>query len=100
MQITVNAIKLQFGQIEDNGFEWANLQYLSDEIKKTETSVGQEVAKVKVDSKDSNKLAKLSLINDLVPGFVNLTLQASERSGKMEMVIVDIEPADIESSGL
>lgn len=94
MQITVNAIKLQFGQIEESKLDWANLQYLSDEIKKTETSVGQEVAKVKVDSKDGNKLAKMAHLSDVVPGMVTLTLQPFERSGKMEMMIVAIEKAD------
>jgi len=93
MQITVNAIKLQFGQIEESKLDWANLQYLSDEIKKTETSVGQEVAKVKVDSKDGNKLAKITHLSDVVPGMVTLTLQPFERSGKMEMMIVAIEKA-------
>ena len=92
MKMRVQVIKLSFGQIDETKMDWANLHYLSDEIQIKSNSIGQEVAKMRVNPEDGNKLAKTIHSEQSVPGYCELEVVPTERGGSVELLVVGIKP--------
>lgn len=75
MNIQVNCISVKHGVIDDNGYQWANLTYLDEEVKRTDTSIEQQTSKVNINTAENNKLAREIMASGLVPGVINLTVK-------------------------
>lgn len=92
MKTTMQILRLSAGRIEDNGVLYANAITLDDSVSDLVTAdridVGQQHAKVQMDTSDNNRLAHLLANSGLVPGDVEVTVKPMVKQGQTVLQII------------
>ena len=90
MKTTMEILRISAGKIEDNLY--ASVTIIDEKVADTITSdridVGQQHAKVRLDTSDHNRLATLLAQSGLVPGTVEVEVKTSVRAGEASLQIV------------
>lgn len=79
MKVTVQALQVRYGQMEDGGQYWANIHVVEDEFQAREGFAGVDIGKIPLKTDDANKLAKelhaAAIHGKLLPGLLQLELE-------------------------
>lgn len=86
--LTVNAINMRHGQIEDGPY-WLKIGTLSEEIDKRNGFEGQQFIEFPVDAENAKRLA--TSLKGQLPASLDCTTGIKMVSGKPMMVIVNAE---------
>lgn len=90
MKSVLNILRLSAGVME--GRPYANCitldESMNDLITPERIDVGQQHAKVQLDTSDNNRLATLLANSGLVPGLVECELKTSVKSGAVSVTVI------------
>lgn len=85
---TVNAVYVRHGVIEDNGFYWAKVGTLSEEVQSKKGFQGQQFIEYAVDSDHAKSLAQQ--LDGKLPATIDFDIGIKVEKGKPVMVLSGI----------
>ena len=89
----MNILRISAGRIDSNDQLYANAiivdEAVADLITSDRIDVGQQHAKVKIDTGDNNRLATLLAKSGLVPGMVEVDIVTAVKGGEAALKIVN-----------
>lgn len=86
---TLNAVYVRHGVIEDNGFYWAKVGTLSEEIQSKKGFQGQQFVEYSVDSDSAKSLAQK--LDGQLPAALDFEISIKVEKGKPVMVLSGIK---------
>lgn len=93
MKTVMNILRISAGRIDSNDALYANAiivdENVSDQISPDRIDVGQQHAKVKIDTGDNNRLAMMLAKSGLVPGMVEVDIVTAVKAGEATFRIVN-----------
>lgn len=93
MKTVMNILRISAGRIDTNDQLYANAiivdEAVADLITTDRIDVGQQHAKVKIDTDDNNRLATLLARSGLVPGMVEVDIVTAVKGGEATFKIVN-----------
>lgn len=91
MKTTMQILRVSAGKIEGNNYASVTIidENVADTISAERIDVGQQHAKVRMDTSNENRLATLLAQSGLVPGLVEVELKTSVRGGEASLQIVN-----------
>lgn len=95
MKFPMDILRLSAGRIEDGGMLYANAivldETVADQITDDRIDVGQQHAKIKIDTSDNNKIARDLAVSGLIPGTVTFHVKNMVKKGEMSMIITGFD---------
>ncbi|AXH77623.1 MAG: hypothetical protein [Inoviridae sp.] len=89
-------LNIRFDTMEDDAtnrsFDWAHLHFIGEQ-QHTENFSGVQVAKVRIDTADNNKLAKrLHALGHDFPLEAEITTRMEIAKGEPRLTVIDVQP--------
>lgn len=95
MKVPMNILRLSAGKIDDGGMLYANAiildENIANQIEKDRIDVGQQHAKVKINTSDENKLAKQLAQSGLIPNVIMCDVSTIVKKAEITMQINGFE---------
>ncbi|MBJ7583834.1 MULTISPECIES: hypothetical protein [Aeromonas] len=99
MTMVVNALQVRFGRMDEQGqegFEWANMHVVEDELQIDSGFAGVNIGKLPLDTQNGNKLAKdlhaAARAGGVLPGFIEVTMAPQFSMKQTKLVVVGWKP--------
>jgi hypothetical protein len=92
MKMTVHALQVRYGQMDDGGQYWANLHVVEDDFQAREGFAGVDIGKLPISTVDANKLAKelhaAAIHQKCLPGALELEMEPVFSLKQTKLVVV------------
>ena len=85
---SLNAVYVRHGVIEENGFYWAKVGTLSDEVQSKKGFQGQQFIEYAVDAENAKSLA--NQLDGKLPAMLDFDIAIKVEKGKPVMVLAGI----------
>ena len=92
MKMTVHALQVRYGQMDDGGQYWANLHVVEDDFQARDGFAGVDIGKLPISTADANKLAKelhaAAIHQKCLPGMLELELDPVFSLKQTKLVVI------------
>lgn len=102
VKTVMNILRISAGRIDSNNQLYANAiivdEAVADLITSDRIDVGQQHAKVRIDTSDNNRMATLLAQSGLVPGLVEVEIVTGVKSGEATIQIVNFSQKEVKAA--
>ncbi len=99
MKVTVNALQVRFGQMDDGGALWAHLHVVEDQFEARDGFAGVDIGKITLKTDDGNRLAKeihaAAIHQHILPGLIELEMEPVFSLKMTKLICVGFKPLSV-----